>query len=832
MRAVVMAGGEGSRLRPLTSGRPKPLMPVANRPLMEHIVRHLARHGVEEVVATLYYLGDEIEETFGDGSEFGVQMRYARESVPLGTAGSVKNAEALLREGGTFLIVSGDALTDLDFGKALAFHRERAALATLVLFRVETPLDFGVVVTDDDGRVRRFQEKPTWSEVFSDTVNTGIYILEPEILDLMEPGRASDWSADVFPRLLDEGRPIYGYVMEGYWADVGSLDGYREAQEDVLRRRVDLPVPGEERAPGVWTGPNATIDPTAVLVPPVCLGRNVRVKANARLGPCTVVGDNVMVEEGANLDRATVWDGAYVGFHAQIHGAVVGARAMLKRDVLIHEAAVVGDRCALDAGATVAAGVRIFPDKTVERGARVTMNLVSGAKWRGNLFRELGVAGLSNVEITPDFAVRLGAAYGSTLGAPCRVVTSRDSTRSSRMVKRALIASLLSVGCDVLDLRSAALPVARHFIKASGASGAMSVRKLPGNGRMSLVEMFDPRGAYLSRAKERKVESAFLREEFHRADSDDLGQIEFASRAVEEYQSDFFRLVGEPSLGRRLRVVCDYGYSALGSYLPAMLERLNVESIALNAFNDAKRAPRDEDETAAHAGNLAAIVGKLGYDLGVLFTGEGERMTVVDGAGKTLSGHALLGVLATLVAEVRSGSPTIALSVVAPDRLVSSLESHGAAVIRTRTDVRSLLEAALDDGAAMAGDEAGGFAFPEFHPGFDAAFAFARLLSLLAASRTSLRERVAALPPFSMARELVGVGWEVRGSLMRRLAERAGDAAVETLDGLKVRDGEGWTLIRPDALEPLVRIDAEASTDREARARAGQWAEVVRELAR
>ena len=827
MRAVVMAGGEGSRLRPLTSGRPKPLVPVANRPIMEHIVRHLARHGVEDVVATVYYLADEIIEQFGDGDEMGVRLSYVRETVPLGTAGAVKNAEGKLGEG-TFLIVSGDALTDLDVGAALAFHREKGAAATLVLARVPNPLEFGVVVTDDEGRVQRFLEKPTWSEVFSDTVNTGMYFVEPEVLGLMEPGRTYDWSADIFPKMLVQGMPVFGYVMDGYWADVGSLGQYREAQEDLLSGKVDLPVPGEERWPGVWVGANTTIDPTAELVPPVCLGRGVRVKANARLGPVAVVGDHAMIEEGANLDRATVWEGAYVGYHAQAHGAIVCARAMLKRDVVLHEDSVVGDRSTIDAGATVAPRIKVFPDKTVERGARVTMHVVSGTKWRGNLFRDLGVAGLSNLELTPDFAVRLGAAFGSTVAAPCRVVTSRDSTRSSRMVKRALIASLLSVGCDVLDLHSTASPVARHFIKASGAAGAMAVRKLPGNARVTLVEMFDARGAYLPRAAERKVESAFFREDFARTDPDELGTIDDATRAVEAYQSDFFRLLGEPPSGRRLRVVCDYGYSGLGAYYPAMLERLNVQSMALNAFNDAKRAPRG-DEVETHAANLGHIVGTLNYDLGVLFTQEGERMTVVDGTGKTLSGNALLGVMASLFEDCWPGTK-LALSVVAPDALVSLLEGKGAHVARTRTDVRSLLEAGLDGGAAMAADETGGFAFPEFHPGFDAAFAFARLVTMLSLARASLKDRVADLPPFHLARELVSVDWETRGALMRRLVERAGAEAVETPDGLKVREGDGWVLVRPDALEPQVHVHAEAGSAREARALAGHWAEVVRQL--
>jgi mannose-1-phosphate guanylyltransferase/phosphomannomutase len=828
MRAVVMAGGEGSRLRPLTSGRPKPLVPVGNRPIMEHIVRHLARHGVDDIVATLYYLGEEIVEYFADGSDFGVRMRYSTETVPLGTAGSVKKAEAFLRDG-TFLIVSGDALTDLDIGKALAYHREKGAVATLILARVPNPLEFGVVVTDDEGRIQRFLEKPTWSEVFSDTVNTGMYILEPEILDLMQPDKSYDWSSDIFPQLLEEGRPMVGYIMEDYWADVGSLSQYREAQEDLLSGKVDLPIPGEEWAEGIFCGANTTIDPAAILVPPVCLGRNVRIKALARVGPYTCIGDSTTVEEGANVDRSVIWEGAYIGYRTRVHSAIVCSRAMLKRDVTVNEDSVVGDRSALDAGATIAPRVKIFPDKMIERGARVTMSVVTGGKWRGNLFRELGVAGLSNLEITPDFACRLGAAFGSVMGPPCRIITSRDSTRSSRMIKRAIISSLLSVGCDVLDLRSAALPVARHFIKASGAAGAIAVRKLPGNQRVTLVEMFDSRGAYLSRKLERKVESAFFREDYNRTDPDDLGQIEFASRAVEEYQTDFFRHLGEHPQGRRLKVVCDYGYSSFGTFYPAMLERLNVESISLNAFNDAKRAPRNESEIETHTKNLGHIVGTLGYDLGVLFTQEGERMTVVDGAGNALGGTELLGVLSSLVADAKPGA-VIALSIIAPDRLESVLEHAGASITRSKTDIRSLLEAGIDGGADMAGDEHGGFAFPALHPGFDAAYAFARLITMLSSARTSLHDRVAELPRFFLAKEFVAVGWETRGALMRRLAERASGNAVETVDGLKVRESEGWVLIRPDVLEPVVHLHVEAIGQDEATELASKWAAIVREL--
>ncbi len=809
MKAVVMAGGEGSRLRPVTANRPKPLVPICNQPIMEHILTLLKRHGISEVVSTLYYLSEEIQGYFGDGSDFDVKMHYSIETSPLGTAGSVKKAEHLLKDG-TFLIVSGDALTDCDITKAVEFHKKKGSLATLVLYRVQSPLEFGVVITDEDDRVVRFLEKPSWSEVFSDTVNTGMYILEPEIFEYMDPNKAYDWSNDIFPRLLAERKPMYGYVMDEYWADVGSLTQYREAQEHMLSGKVNLPVQGEELGNGVSIGPNCIIDETAKLIPPLCLGRNCKVKKGATVGPFTVIGDNAFIEEDAHVERSVIWDSAYVGPNVGIHSAIVCSRATIKRDTVIREDAVIGDRCLVDVGCTIRPRVKLWPDKIVERGSTVTMSLVWGSKWRGNLFRDLGVAGLSNIEITPDFACRLGSAFGSCFPQGSKIVTCRDSTRSSRMIKRAVIASLLSAGCDVLDMRSSALPVARHFIKTSGAAGAVSVRKLPGNTRVTLIEMLDSRGAYLGRNMERKVESAFFREDFKRTDPDDLGQIEFASRAVEEYQVDYFRLLGHKGTGKRLKIVCDYGYSSLASIFPAMLERMGVESISLNSFNDAKRAPRSKAEVDRHVQNLGQIVGTLGYDLGVLFTAEGERLTIVDEHGEQVLGNALLATLGTLIAKTRPDA-RIALSVTAPSLLEDALTKHGAHVIRTKSDTRSLMNSSLEENVMFAGDENGGFIFPALHPGFDAPFSFGMLVTMLQETGLSVSEVSGELPVFKLAYEQVRVPWESKGSVMRKISEESRPGShVELLDGIKIYDNDSWVLVLPDSLEPVFHVYAES----------------------
>src|SRR5919204_6174927 len=227
MKAVVMAGGEGSRLRPLTINRPKPMVAIVNKPCLGHIFDLLKRHRVHEGVVTLQYLANVIQDSFGNGTAIGLPVTYSVEETPLGTGGSVRQVLDHLDD--TFMVISGDALTDIDLGAVMRFHKEKRAVATLTLYRVPNPLEYGVVITAPDGRVRQFLEKPSWGEVFSDTINTGIYVLEPEALRRFEKGQNFDFSKDLFPPLLSEGAPIYGYIAEGYWAGVGTVAGDKRA---------------------------------------------------------------------------------------------------------------------------------------------------------------------------------------------------------------------------------------------------------------------------------------------------------------------------------------------------------------------------------------------------------------------------------------------------------------------------------------------------------------------------------------------------------------------------------------------------------------------------
>src|SRR5215211_7907337 len=325
MKAIIMAGGQGTRLRPLTSNQPKPMIRIANLPCMEHIVNLCARHGFTDIGVTLQFMPEEIQDYFGDGSDWGVNVHYSIEDAPAGTAGSVKMAEEQLGlHGERLLIISGDALTDADLTQVVRFHEEKDTEVTMVLKSVENPLDFGIVITEEDSRISRFLEKPAWGQVFSDTVNTGIYLLEPSVMDEIPEEGEYDFSKELFPRLLDDGRPIFGYVSEDYWEDIGTLEQFAGAQRDVLDGKVEgVRPPGTRLRENIYVGRRAQVDDDE-LEGPAVIGANVRVGEGAKISPYSVIADNVVVSAGATVERSVVAEGTYIGEGAELIDTLVG----------------------------------------------------------------------------------------------------------------------------------------------------------------------------------------------------------------------------------------------------------------------------------------------------------------------------------------------------------------------------------------------------------------------------------------------------------------------------------------------------------------------------
>ena len=838
MKAVVMAGGEGSRLRPLTIGRPKPMVPIVGRPVMEHILLLLKRHGITEVVVTLQYLAGVIQSYFGDGSQLGMHIEYTVEDVPLGTAGSVKLAQHLLTD--TFLVISGDALTDFDLGKIIEFHKSRNAMATLTLYRVPNPLEYGVVITNDDGTVRQFLEKPSWSEVFSDTVNTGIYVLEPKVLNYAPSSQSFDFSQDLFPILMRNGDPIYGYIADGYWCDVGNLEEYARATRDLLEGRVQIEMDGRDLGNGIRVGERVDIAPDARLVGPLWLGDEVKIGPGAEIIGPSVIRENTIVDRRATIDRSIIWRSCYVGESTEIRGALLARQVSVKNNAVIFEGAVIGDGSTIEEGAIIRANVKIWPNKQVEAGATVSSSIIWGQQGRRLLFGRNGVSGLSNIDMTPEFAAKLGAAYGGTLPLHTTVAVNRDLYRTSRMIKRGIISGLSSAGVNVWDLTSLPLPVARYFTRVSAAAGAVHVRVSLNNRRSIDVKMMDKMGRDADRNMERKVEGLFFREDFRRAQLDEIGSITYADDAEWRYREGFLAAVDAQAVAMsNPHIVIDYGQGSTGQMLPGILDQLGCKVVALSAGVEDNRlvqAGLDEQETLKQ---LQAITAALPTDLGVSLEMSGERIALVDGQGRIVPPMTALAAVTALTlqahkqrGEIGVPAPIVAVPVTAPSILETIAERYGGVIQRTKANSQAIMAAAMADNVIMAGDGEGGLIFPQFHPSFDGMFAVAKILELMAALGTSIGAVVSSLPRYYQSTTSVTCAWESKGRVMRMLNENYRSQRGRHIDGIRIEIGDEWVLVLPDSDRPLFHIVAEARSEQAAQVLAEKYASVVNGLQR
>lgn len=465
MKAIIMAGGEGSRLRPLTCDCPKPMMRLMDRPVIQYALELLRDHGISEIAATLGYLPDAISDAFGDGADLGVSLRYFVEKTPLGTAGGVRQAIGFLDE--TFVVLSGDGITDLDLSAAMAFHRARRAQATLVLRREANPSEYGVVSTDAEGRVVGFHEKPGRCDIVSDTINTGIYILEPELLREIPEGRPYDFGHDLFPRLAREGARIFGYVMDGYWCDIGDIRAYLAAHIAAMNGEIRLPGIAP-RPGGIAILPGAAVDRTAVLEAPCLIAPGAQVRAGAHIGAYSVVGENAFVGAHASLKRAVLWPGARVEAHAQARGCVLGNHAILGDGAQAYEECVLGTGASTGERAALMPGVKLWPGKFAADGERLEENVVWGSR------RPDGFAAGSFALSSPAQATRAAQAVASVM-KPKELLLGRGPSTVSDALWHAAASGAMSQGVQVLDAGVCTLPQLRHALNALRADAAALV---------------------------------------------------------------------------------------------------------------------------------------------------------------------------------------------------------------------------------------------------------------------------------------------------------------------------------------------------------------------
>ncbi len=765
MKAVILAGGQGSRLRPLTVHVPKPMIHVMGRPMMEHIVRHLTRFGVKDIVTTLHFKPRIIRDYFQDGAEHNVRMHYTLETEPLGTAGSVKLGQEMLDE--TFIVVAGDALVDFDFGKFLENHRQSGAKVSLCLKRVKDPGEFGIVITDETGNVKRFLEQPGPSEVFSDTVNTGIYLIEPEVLDRIPPNTPYDFAKDLFPEMLGSGLEINGYIADGYWSDIGTLEQLKQAQWDFLDGKIDLPIEGHLIQEKVWAGNGVKIDENAEIAGPAWLGHDVIVRDGARIGPYCVLGSNVEIDKYASISRAIVNQNSFIGERVDLRGCIVATRNIVEADAEIGEDAVVGAACDLGRNVSIKPGVLVWPEKEIDAHAIVMENLVWESLTRPSAFGSRGISGLGNLFITPEFASVVGKAFGSVVKKGGKVAVSRDNHPFSVLIKRALVSGLLAVGVDVDDLEESTAPVTR-FITSHGRTyrGGIHVSQSYHHSQVAVLELYDAQGLPLTRDVRRKVEATMHRGDFPRLSMDLVGHLQYRGRTLERYQDYLLSDLDSDTIHTGRMRVAYYAANRVSARLMSELcEAVGVEFIEFGTVRTEQNLAELERELVKTA--------RLNNTMGLLIHQDSEHLTLVDETGAILTPKRAQELLTAAFIESAPANIPVMLTADQPQYLGNMAQQKKRPAIVSRTEPAALLHEA----ALQVGQELGWLEFSHFYLGFDAIAAAIRLIEFLATRQLSLNEYHRQIPVNFRNQFRIFCPWDQMGGV--RPAGRPGGRATE-----------------------------------------------------
>lgn len=805
MKAVIMAGGESTRLRPLTCKQPKPMVPLMDRPVMEYIVELLKNHGFTEIIVTLFYLPDAIRQHFGDGSQFGVDMRYFVEEFPLGTAGSVRNARRHLNE--TFLVISGDTLTDIDLSRVVAFHKEKQAIATLAVTQVDNPIEYGIVMTDEEGRITRFLEKPSWAEAFSDLANTGIYVLEPEIFDFFEDKQVFDFSKDLFPLLMAREKPLYATLCPEYWCDIGNVQQYRQANYDVLKGLVNVKINAQTMRDGVYLGQGVTIAPDALIESPCYIGSGCHIKRGASVGAYSVIGQGSSLNEGSSVKRSVLWNKVFAGRKTELRGTIVCSNAVLKGHNTVLEGTVIGDDCVLGAGSTVRMDVRIWPGKNVEAGTTINSNIVWGTKLSKFLFGVRGISGLVNLEITPEFLAKLGAAYGTLIGNGRSIAVSCDTLKASKMLKRSFIAGILSTGVNVYDLGTATSGIVRYITRLLKADGGVQIRQSPDDDTALLVEFFDKRGLNIHANTRRKLENIFAREAFARTDAEGVGEIVFLSNVIAQYiegvmQTTDFRVIHDA----QFQVALYYDVHNFTSFLPILLSRIGCKIITPEGLEEGYRV-RTLDDIATGIQVLKKTVTENCADMGVLIDQNADRLVLVDEKGQLITEDQMMTLISFLLLKF-TNRQMVPVPVAAPRVIEELAHEYDGLVLKTQgVNTGMIVTGVTENKVFFEGDE-----MPEFQIMCDAITSLVKILELMGRENMSLSELVATMPAFYLDKQEVHCPAEEKAGVMRMLLEEFSDDQLELTEGIKILHEEGWSLVLPDDEEPLFTIYTEASS--------------------
>lgn len=779
MRAIIMAGGKGTRLKPLTCAKPKPMVSLANNPIMTHTIELLKKNGIKDIGVTLQYMAQHIMDYYANGKKYGVNLSYFLEDIPLGTAGSVKNAQDFLDE--TFLVISGDGLTDIDISKAVAFHKERKSLVTLILTSVPNPLEYGIVVTNEKSEITKFLEKPSWGEVFSDKINTGMYILEPEVLNYIPSKTFFDFSKNLFPLLMDQGIILNGYNGTGYWCDIGNCEAYLQAHVDILTDKVSTYLPYQEFRPQIWVGENTKIHPSAQLVAPLVIGSNCYIGASAILGPHTFLGDNCIINAHTSVKRSVVWNGVQIGKGAAIRGGVLCSNVYIKNNVEIYEGAIIGHESTLNENCTVKPGAKVWPSKLIDAGTVLKSNLVWGTKFSRNLFASSGIKGQLNIDLSLEQILQIASAFGSLIkNTGGNIAVGSDVTAISGTVKQAIISGLQVVGQQVYDLGEQTLPICRFAINKGNFDGGVFIRFGSENNLMQII-FLNEQGANISNNLKKQIENTYSINDFRYVPYEKIKKVKVMENIYDLYFASLRDTI-KCKLDFQILLTCPS--PRLSQSIGGLLEDLGCTVNIVNAdeFN-------------------SVLEGNKKIDMGMKFDNQAEKAILFDDQKKAVNSHQLKVLIAEILFN-KYQDLTLVAAIDEPSILEGLAREYGNNVLRCKTDLYHRMENMLKQGECGK---------KQFFMESDGIYAVLHIMEYLNEKEINLSQALANLPQFHIHKDMLSCPWESKGKIIRSLLENFKDESMNSIEGAKFIHPQGHILILPDSEKPLVNLITESN---------------------
>jgi mannose-1-phosphate guanylyltransferase/phosphomannomutase len=807
MKAVVMAGGFGTRIQPLTNSLPKPMLPIINRPMMEHVMVKLRDElNIKEFVILLYFKPETIKDYFKDGSDWGIKIEYVLPDDDYGTAGAVKCAQEYLKDD-NFIIVSGDLVTDFDFSKLVNFHSENNSKFTIGLTPVEDPLQFGVVITDDSHKIEKFLEKPSWGEVFSDTINTGIYIVEPSILEYIPAEENFDFAQDLFPILMKNEVTLWGPKIEGYWRDVGNPQSYRDVYSDILSDSVNYKFSGITE--DIYSADNTDLSHVKISGKAI-IGKNVSIGENVTLKN-TVIGDNVTIEDHAYIKDSVLWNNIKVGKNTLLEKAVVCDNNVFENDIQVKQGLIIAENCHVLSKSSFEKDVIVWSDKIIDSGSIISNNVVWGSKYKSSIFEDGMVRGRTNIELSCSVSTKLAEALGTILPQGSNVYISRDYHKSSRMLKRSFLGGVLSTGVNVIDVEYMPSSAMRYSLANNeNISAGVHFRQSISDKTHTEILIFTEEGLRIDTNTAKNIERIFFRENFRRVDAAQIGDITTTKFIASKYKEDVLKNINtEVFSNHNIKIAVDLMNGPVAKIYPKLLNKIGIENILLNVDADEKKLSTLPTLAKNSKETLSKIVSSLEYNCGFMIYPNGQKMRMVCDQGKVLPYHTALLSTLSLINSTTKEKKKVFVPAWAPDFYDSTFTN----LEIERGKYSNFKAEKLQEYYFVASIE-GNFAFTEFALNRDTMFASLKITQLLSEYDLKLSEIAKSVNNFYYTSMQVACDNSQKGKMMRMFLEDSKGKKSSMIDGVKIWiDDNAWILMIPDQYSDFLNLYIQAKDE-------------------